>query len=99
MSYSCTDFTDSILNALGIEVPQELWDNPEGQAQLAIAEINRLQALEEPRKLAEANGGTWGEHHTHTPADWRMDVENRDTRSGYWDWVLAQIEATESNDA
>jgi hypothetical protein len=24
-----------------------------------------------------------------------MDVDNGDTRSGYWDWVLAQIESAE----
>jgi hypothetical protein len=93
MSYSCVDFTDSILNGLNIIVPEEHWDNPEGQAELALAEIKRLQDLEASRKLADQNGGTWGEHHTYKPADWRLEVEARDTRSGYWDWVQAKIEA------
>ncbi len=43
MSYSCTDFTDSILDALGIDVPEESWDSPSDQADLALAEIQRLQ--------------------------------------------------------
>ena len=44
MSYSCSDFTDSILDALGIEVPEESWDSPSDQADRALAEIERLQA-------------------------------------------------------
>ncbi|SDK43623.1 hypothetical protein [Bradyrhizobium ottawaense] len=50
------------------------------------------------QRLAEDNAGTWGEHHTFTPADWRMDVDNHDTRAGYWDWVQAMIEASERVD-
>jgi len=46
VTYSCTDFTDGILNALGIVVPEENWDDPEGQADLALAEITRLQAIQ-----------------------------------------------------
>ena len=44
MTYSCSDFTDDILNALCIEVPEESQDNPSDQADLAFAEIERLQA-------------------------------------------------------
>lgn len=97
MTYSCSDFTDSILDVLGITVPEEARDQPDVQADLTIAEITRLQLLEEPIKLAERNGGTWGEHQTYTPADWRLAVENHDTRSGYWGWVLAQIEREKSD--
>jgi hypothetical protein len=43
MTYSCVDFTDSILNALGIVVPLESQDCPEDQANLAVTEIRRLQ--------------------------------------------------------
>lgn len=43
MSYSCTDFVDSILDALHIEVPEEAWDNPSAQADLALSEIERLR--------------------------------------------------------
>ena len=50
MSYSCTDFTDSILDALGIEVPEESWDSPSDQADLALAEIDRRSLTD--RELA-----------------------------------------------
>ncbi|WP_024516988.1 hypothetical protein [Bradyrhizobium sp. Tv2a-2] len=46
MTYSCTDFTDSILSALNIVVPEDAYDQPDKQADLALAEIDRLQAIE-----------------------------------------------------
>jgi hypothetical protein len=49
MTYSCSDFTDSILDALKIEVPEEHYDNPSKQADLALAEIERL---EEAKRVA-----------------------------------------------
>ena len=48
MAYSCSDFTDDILMALNIVVPEEARDDPEAQAVLAILEIRRLKALEKP---------------------------------------------------
>lgn len=44
MTYTCTDFTDTILDALDIEVPKESWDSPSDQADLALAEIERLKS-------------------------------------------------------
>lgn len=49
MSYSCTDFTDDILDALGIVVPDESLECPDDQAALALAEINRMKQLIEDR--------------------------------------------------
>jgi hypothetical protein len=46
VSYSCTDFTDSILDALDIYVPPKWSEGPEYQADLALAEIKRLQNIE-----------------------------------------------------
>jgi hypothetical protein len=43
MAYSCTDFTDSILEALGINVPVEFNNDTAEQAEAAIAEIRALQ--------------------------------------------------------
>lgn len=43
MTYSCSDFTDSILNALGIDVPDESADSPSDQADLALAAIAALK--------------------------------------------------------
>jgi hypothetical protein len=96
MGYSCSDFTDDIVRALNIDTDKlgepDCEVQPSDLANAALTEIQRLQDLEAARKLADANGGTWGEHHTYTPADWRLAVENHDTRSSYWGWVLAQIE-------
>ncbi|RWB40436.1 MAG: hypothetical protein EOQ44_25165 [Mesorhizobium sp.] len=43
MGYSCTDFTDSILEALGIQVPDKFYDDTAEQAEAAIQEIEALQ--------------------------------------------------------
>lgn len=43
MTYSCSDFTDDILNALGIVVPEEAHDDPRAQFELALTEIARLR--------------------------------------------------------
>lgn len=43
MTYSCCDFTDDILNALKIEVPEAAWDDPSAQADWALAAIYKLQ--------------------------------------------------------
>jgi hypothetical protein len=50
MTYSCSDFTDDILDKLGIVVPEADRDNPAAQAGLALAEIIRLQAIVYPGK-------------------------------------------------
>ena len=45
MTYSCSDFTDSILDALGIVVPESALDSPSDQADLALACITVMQDL------------------------------------------------------
>ena len=45
MTYSCSDFTDSILDALGIVVPESALDSPSDQADLALARITVMQDL------------------------------------------------------
>jgi hypothetical protein len=54
MSYSCVDFVDSILEALGIVVPLEAQDSPDFQAKLAVTEIERLQAADTALKALPA---------------------------------------------
>lgn len=54
MAYSCSDFTDSIIEALGITIPDESNDSPEDQAALAVAEIERLQRAEHEARSALA---------------------------------------------
>jgi len=38
----------------------------------------------------------WSEHPKHPVKDWQYEVENGDTREGYWDWVRARSEAPDS---
>lgn len=42
--------------------------------------------------VAEEFGGHKGEHPALPVADWKIEVENDDTRLGYWDWVVARLE-------
>lgn len=42
--------------------------------------------------LAEQCGGLWREHEKYPLSDWQAMVANDDTRLGYWDWVVTQIE-------
>jgi hypothetical protein len=45
MSYSCCDFVDDILSALKVDVPEKDWDNPSGQADLALEKIQAYRDL------------------------------------------------------
>lgn len=31
--------------------------------------------------------GVWGEHPAYPVDDWQAEVENDETRQGYWEWV------------
>lgn len=35
--------------------------------------------------------GVWGAHPDFSVEDWKTEVENDDTRAGYWAWVATQI--------
>lgn len=37
--------------------------------------------------------GYWSENPDYPVEDWKYEVQNNDTRQGYWDWVESQIEA------
>lgn len=43
MTYSCSDFTDSVLDALKIVVPEDAYDDPSAQADLALAAIEQRE--------------------------------------------------------
>ena len=45
MTYSCSDFVDSVIGQLGLEedIPEGLRDSPDAQAEICCAEIERLQ--------------------------------------------------------
>ncbi|MCK1577823.1 hypothetical protein IVB09_41275 [Bradyrhizobium sp. 174] len=46
MTYSCTDFTDDIIGALDVTIPDSADDSPSDQADICMAEIGRLQSSE-----------------------------------------------------
>jgi hypothetical protein len=43
------------------------------------------------RSLEENYGGHWGEHPTYGVDDWKMAVENDETRLSYWKWVSERL--------
>lgn len=47
--------------------------------------------------LREESGGTWSEYSAFPVADWQYEVANGDTRLGYWDWCVCQIEQSDDN--
>lgn len=55
MSYSCCDFVDTILDALGIVVPEESQESPSDQADLALGAIERLRMTRPPEAEAFAD--------------------------------------------
>lgn len=35
----------------------------------------------------------WDQHPDYPVEDWQSEVANGDTRLGYWDWLLCQMES------
>ena len=54
MSYSCADFTDDILRILEIDLTDDERQDTGTQAELAVAEIERLQVVEINRTRMKA---------------------------------------------
>lgn len=46
---------------------------------------------------AKYNPEGGGEHPRFTRADWRFEVSEGNTLRGYWDWVEAELDATEDS--
>lgn len=44
------------------------------------------------RDVADRFGGIWGSHPDYSVSDWQYEVENDDTRLGYWEWVESKVE-------
>lgn len=69
----------------------------EAQAQRADAaellEIVRSEhVLTEVQLNDKYSDGRWGNHPIYPSADWRTEVDNEETRQGYWPWVLSQMD-------
>ncbi len=41
-------------------------------------------------RMKQKFGGVWGQHPDYPVADWQAEIENNDTRLGYWEWVEHQ---------
>lgn len=54
-----------------------------------MANIERLMS---PQEIADLYGGTWSSHPRYPVAGWQRRVVKDQTRLGYWQWVLSQIE-------
>ncbi len=44
-----------------------------------------------------ANDDWWGEHPDWTREEWRLEIAERNTQLGYWDWVFHLIEANDED--
>lgn len=50
-------------------------------------------------EIKEQCGGYWSEHPDFPSSDWRYEVENGDTRQGYWQWVESKIVTREEEES
>jgi len=53
--------------------------------------VNRKEII----RLMKQHGGYWGEHPDYPDNDWRREVQDENTRQGYWEWVFGNIEDEE----
>lgn len=54
--------------------------------------------MSEYKNLAQLYGGHLGSHPQYTTSDWKWKVANGETRLGYWEWVVDQIESSDESD-
>jgi len=70
------------------------WDHV--QELLDMVEPDPVEALR--AEFDNREDGRWGEHPKFTFGDWCYEAGAGDTRIGYWDWVLHQMEWAEENE-
>lgn len=46
-----------------------------------------------------ADHGYWGQDPNYPRADWKYEVANGDTLSGYWEWVVEKRDTADELDA
>ena len=51
-----------------------------------------MESMNEAQSFAEEWGGWWSSHDEYLPEQWQKEVADGNTRAGYWDWVIAQLE-------
>jgi hypothetical protein len=77
VTYTSADFTDTILEVLGVDVPEKSHANPSGQADLALAKIDRLQQADDFLGAFLAPSALDGEDEGETDAQWLDRMSNR----------------------
>lgn len=58
-----------------------------------MSPANRTPMTGRINSLIQMFGGTWGEHPDYPVRDWKREVDNNDTRLGYWEWVVHQLDS------
>lgn len=98
-TYIARDGMDLLDCVTGIETGQA----PEGRLRVEtdrgnfVVEVT-LEDDTTAEKLADEHGGHWGKHPDHPVSDWQYEVENHETRLGYWEWVADRVRNAESDD-
>lgn len=75
---------------LSRETGMDIGHDPEPGAGYAMSSDFGLTAKQLREKYTTGEG--WGRHPHFVVSDWQYEVDNNDTRLGYWDWVCNQLE-------
>jgi hypothetical protein len=64
------------------------------QAMLVRLSCFKLVGIDRREKFIDAHGGYWtGEHPDYPTEDWHNKIAENESRLGYWDWVISEIES------
>jgi hypothetical protein len=77
VTYSSADFTDTIIEVLGVDVPEKSHDSPSDQADLALAKIDRLQQADDFLAAFLAPSALDGKEEDETEAQWLDRLSDR----------------------
>lgn len=92
MTYSCSDFFDDIIRALAIDTDE---DGIEAQADLCIAEIDRLQAIEVSYKALTGGDIMAGLPRAELDKAWMLVIGSESELSDLIDWIADHPTADE----
>lgn len=84
MTYSCSDFFDDIIRALAIDTND---DGVEAQADLCIAEIDRLQAIEMSYKALTGGDIMAGLPRAELDKAWMLVIGSESELNDLIDWI------------
>lgn len=89
------DFKIKVLLTFDIDANRDPLGDVESALQSAAHHLHEtLQGtyLTDVLVMAPPPDNIWAEDPNHPVAQWQYEVENDDTRHGYWDWVASQEE-------